>query len=164
MGLISKALSITGLVFLAHAYAIPIPPPHQSLWFTNTSPSVYSSYEHSLTHASPSATVESAYVLPTDIILETLFSTTLLCVGIVLGSPSLRPIEWRVWASEASLDDRRSPGKRQFESQGDGAMVGNPFRFLEDGERKGFLDVVGRRKEFAKWVREGSNSDAKIQS
>jgi hypothetical protein len=117
-----------------------------------------------LTDTSPSGAAESLYVLPTDIILETLFSTTLLCIGIVLGSPSLRPIEWRVWASEASLDDRRPPGKRNFESQGDGGMVGSPFRFLEDGERRGFLDVVGRRKEFAKWVREGSQSDAKIKS
>jgi hypothetical protein len=117
---------------------------------------VYSSYEHSLTHATPSGTADSLYVLPTDIILETLFSTTLLCIGIVLGSPSLRPIEWRVWAHEASLDDRRPPGKRAFERQGDGGMIGNPFRFLEDGERMGFVDVVGRRKEFAKWVREGS--------
>lgn len=128
----------------------------------NFNSSVYSSYEHSLTHAASSGTAESLYVLPTDIIIETILSTTLLCVGIVLGSPTLRPIDWRVWSIQASLDDRRPPGKRAFESQGDGAITGNPFRFLEDGERKGFLDVIGGRRDFAKWVKEGSKSDVKL--
>ena len=82
----------------------------------------------------------------------------------MLGSPALRPIEWNKWANAVNLDDRRAPGKRQFERQGDGATIGNPFRFLEDGERKGFVDVIGRRKEFGKWVREGSKSDVQIKS
>jgi hypothetical protein len=124
---------------------------------------VYSSYEHSLAHTNPTGTADATYTLPSDIILETLFSTTLLCVGIVLGSPALRPIEWNKWANAVALDDRRPPGKRRFERQGDGGSVGNPFRFLDDGERKGFVDVIGRRKEFAKWVREGSKTDVQIK-
>lgn len=38
-------------------------------------------------------------------------------------------------------------------------MAGNPFRFLEEGERKGFVDVVGKRREFAGWVRDGPKGD-----
>lgn len=76
----------------------------------------------------------------------------------------MRPIQWNRWANAVNLDDRRPPGKRQFERVGDGGSVGNPFRFLEDGERRGFIDVIGQRKEFAKWVREGSKTDAKIGS
>ena len=62
-------------------------------------------------------------------------------------------------------------------------MVGNPFRFLEGSERRGFWDVrvsfstcffcwlayrlmvifvQGKRKEFADWVRDGSKGDVKV--
>lgn len=125
---------------------------------------MYSSYEHSLTHTNPTGGADSSYSLPIDIILETLISTAILCVGIVLGSPALRPIQWNKWANAVDLDDRRQPGKRMFERQGDGGVVGNPFRFLDDGERKGFVDIIGRRKEFGQWVREGSKSDVQIKS
>jgi DNA mismatch repair protein MSH5 len=75
--------------------------------------------------------------LPTDIIIEALFSTTLLVLGIVLGSPALRPIEWAAWAGEAEKDTRRPKGKKRFE--GDGGVVGNSMAWLE--ERRGFWDV-----------------------
>lgn len=78
--------------------------------------------------------------IPIDIILETLLSIAVLCVGIVLGQPELRPIEWRVWAGEAEKDERRVKGKRTFEAGEGGGVVGNPFRFLEKGERRGFWD------------------------
>jgi hypothetical protein len=66
----------------------------------------------------------------------------LLCIGIVLASPGLRPIQWRTWACEAEKDERRVPGKRAFEAEvGQGQSVGNLNRFVEDGERKGFWDV-----------------------
>lgn len=42
--------------------------------------------------------------------------------------------------------------------------MGNPFRFLEDGERKGFVDVIGRKREFGKWMREGSRGDVQIKA
>lgn len=120
--------------------------------------SVYSSYEHSLLNTTTNT------ALPLDITLELLLSTLILCVGIVLSSPALMPIQWRTWAADASLDDNRPKGKRKFETKGDGAMVGNPFRYFEEGERRGFVDVVGRRREFAGWVREGSGSDPKVKS
>lgn len=92
--------------------------------------------------------------LPLDITLETLFSVLLLCVGVVLGSPELKPIQWREWA-----------GKQQREKQdnaktGDAGFVSNPYKALD--ERVGFLDIRATRKEFAEWVREGGN--AKIKS
>jgi hypothetical protein len=74
----------------------------------------------------------------------------------------LRPIEWRVWAGEAEKDERRPEGKRAFEASEGGGVVGNPFRFLERGERRGFVDVRTQRKEFAGWVRDGAKGDAKI--
>lgn len=78
--------------------------------------------------------------MPADIVLEILVSTTLLCIGIVLASPGLRPIQWRTWACEAEKDERRAPGKRAFEAE-PGQGVGNFGRFVEDGERRGFWDV-----------------------
>ncbi|KIW06722.1 uncharacterized protein PV09_02416 [Verruconis gallopava] len=165
LAVLSPAYDLVSYV-LSFRPAVSLPSPstpaqnHLEVLYQREYNGVYSSYEHSVTHSTPSSTSESLYILPTDIVLETLFSTTLLCVGIVLGSPSLRPIEWNKWAKEVTLDDRRPPGKRKFERQGDGTTVGNPFRFLEDGERRGFADVMGQRKEFAKWVREGSKAEA----
>lgn len=119
---------------------------------------VYSAYEHSLSHSSPSdLDIKSDLAsLPTDIVIETLFSVSLLCVGIVLASPSLRPIEWRVWAEQVEKDERRPKGQRQFENDG-GVVPINPYRWLE--ERKGFWDVRGNRKEFADWVRAGAGKE-----
>jgi hypothetical protein len=130
--------------------------------------SVYSSYEHSLTHDTPATTTSDPshtstdpLTLPIDIILETLISIAILCVGIVLGAPELRPIEWRVWAGEAEKDERRKAGSRKFEAGEGGGVVGNPFRFLEKGERRGFWDVRTQRRDFAKWMREGAKGDVK---
>jgi hypothetical protein len=75
--------------------------------------------------------------LPPDIVIETLLSTGLLLVGIVLGSPQLRPIEWAAWAGETEKDTRRPKGKKLFE--GDGGAEGGGVAWLED--RKGFWDI-----------------------
>jgi membrane magnesium transporter 1 len=111
--------------------------------------STYSSYEHSLLSptkvpvasssagAKPDSATLDVYSLPPDIIIETLFSTGLLLLGIVLGSPRLRPIEWAAWAGEIEQDNRRPSGKKRFE--GDGGAEGGGFAWLED--RKGFWDV-----------------------
>lgn len=121
----------------------PANPPHPNLPLTPHS--VYSSYEQSLTHTptttlTSNAAVSTANPIPADIVLEILVSTTLLCIGIVLASPGLRPIQWRTWACEAEKDERRGPGKRAFEAE-PGQGVGNFGRFVEDGERRGFWDV-----------------------
>jgi hypothetical protein len=142
MGFLSTIINSAGLLFLTHA-SVPHPPPHS--FPTNSLNSVYSSYEHSLTHTpsttlSSTAPITTANPIPTDIVLEILVSTTLLCIGIVLASPGLRPIQWRTWACEAEKDDRRLPGKRAFEAE-PGQGVGNFNKFVEDGERRGFWDV-----------------------
>lgn len=79
--------------------------------------------------------------------LETLFSVLLLCVGVVLSSPELMPIQWSVWAGRLE----RSKDARATKEVGVGG--GNPYATLE--ERPGFLDIRGQRKEFANWVRDG---------
>lgn len=97
--------------------------------------------------------------LPIDIIIETLLSLLILCTGVVLGAPTLRPIQWPVWASSVEQEDhlpaedrRRLIEKKIAGSEGGGA-VGNPFVALE--ERPSFLDIRAKRREFASWIRDG---------
>ncbi|KAI7476960.1 hypothetical protein KC364_g5395 [Hortaea werneckii] len=98
MGAIAALINLLGGVLLAHA--------------------VYSAYEHSLLPTSSLPTKPSTLLpqsldpktnLPTDITLETLLSACLLCIGTVLSSPGLKPIQWNVWAGnvERSLDARQ---------------------------------------------------------
>lgn len=74
-----------------------------------------------------------------------------ICLGLVLSTPELRPIQWRVWAGQIERQ-----GEKGF-LDSDGAVendyIGNPFRALES--RPGFIDIRKQRKEFAEWVREG---------
>lgn len=81
--------------------------------------------------------------LPVDIVLETLLSVLLLCVGVVMSSPELQPIEWNVWAGMLE----RSKEAREVKEVG---LGGNPYAALE--ERPGFLDIRKQRKEFEKWA------------
>lgn len=123
---------------------------------------MYSAYEHSLltSSANPSASVSGEIApLPLDIKIETLISLLVLCTGVVMGAPSLRPIQWPIWASNVEQEDnlpleqrRRLVEKKVAGSEGGGAL-GNPFKALE--ERPGFLDIRAKRKEFADWIREG---------
>ena len=85
--------------------------------------------------------------LPADITLETLFSAVLLCVGTVLSSPGLKPIQWNVWAGRLE----RNNGAREMKEVGVGG--GNPYAALE--ETPGFLDIRAARKRFAEWIKEG---------
>lgn len=118
--------------------------------------SVYSAYEHSLLPTSSQPLPPSRFIprildpkvnLPPDITLETVLSIFLLCVGVVLSSQELKPIQWNVWAGRLE----RSKDARAIKEFGVGG--GNPYATLED--RPGFLDIRGQRKEFAKWVKEG---------
>jgi len=54
--------------------------------------------------------------------LETVISTGLICLGIVVGAEQLQPIEWRVWAGKVEKE-----------------MKGGPYMGLE--ERMGFVDI-----------------------
>lgn len=60
--------------------------------------------------------------LPPDITLETVISTALICLGLVVGAEELQPIEWRVWAGKVEKDRK-----------------GGPYGGLE--ERMGFVDI-----------------------
>lgn len=77
---------------------------------------------------------------------ETLLSVLLLCVGTVLSSPTLKPIQWGVWAGQME----RSKEARQIKEVGLGG--GNPYAALE--ERPGFMDIRKQQKEFAEWAKE----------
>jgi hypothetical protein len=59
--------------------------------------------------------------LPIDIALETLFSVLLLCVGVVLSSPDLKPIQWSKWAGNLE----RSKEARILQEAG--VAPGNPY-------------------------------------
>lgn len=173
---------------------VPIPSPLSPFDPTNLpATSVYSAYEHtailassaeSPTHATDAITAATASAsLPIDITIETLLSVLLLCAGVVLSAPALRPIQWRVWAGEVEREGRRGGEKAALEG------VVNPFVGLE--ERPGFVDIrvsvlalekgwgveegfgmgngraecanglQAKRKEFADWVREGGSSERK---
>ncbi|CZR61156.1 related to protein MSH5 [Phialocephala subalpina] len=144
---ISKSVTGLGLLFLAHA--------------------CYSAYEHSALHSTSTAALSTtshiataASSLPIDISIETLVAVFTVCLGLVLGTPELRPIQWRVWAGK--IEREGEAGYTNIDGQVDKDYVGNPFRVLES--RPGFVDIRKQRKEFAAWVREGGGSDATIKS
>lgn len=72
-------------------------------------------------------------------------------LGLVLGTPALRPIRWRVWAGK--IEREGEEGFHDANGKVAADYVGNPFRLLES--RPGFLDVRKQRREFADSVREG---------
>ncbi|KAI9698995.1 MAG: hypothetical protein M1836_003184 [Candelina mexicana] len=150
MTILSKSLNALGLLLLVHAcYSAH---EHSSLQIaaSPSSPPI-SSTPASVTPRSSTAPAATT-ALPLDITLETLASVLLLCLGLVLGSSVLKPIEWRVWAGEIERG-------RGGDAERKGEFVGNPFAGLE--ERAGFVDVRARRREFAEWVREQEGRESK---
>ncbi|MCJ1312454.1 hypothetical protein MMC25_006128 [Agyrium rufum] len=154
----------------------------------------YSTYEHSLlprgsaslpSTASTSLpskqqpTTVQAHALPTDIVLETLLSIILLCVGIVTYSTATEPlknVQWRKWAADVdhgvaamkggttgsdgvASDSGSAAASPSDGGLGDGMGPGGVYAMLEKGRRRGFLDVRAQRKEFAEWVRKGGKED-----
>lgn len=71
----------------------------------------------------------------------------LLCVGVVLASQPLKPIQWSIWAGQLE----QSKIAREMKEVGVGG--GNPYAGLE--ERAGFWDVRGSQRGFEQWMREG---------
>ena len=94
--------------------------------------------------------------LPLDISIETIVAIFAVCLGLVLGTPELRPIEWRVWAGKIEREGEK--GFMNGSGEVDKDFIGNPFRFLES--RPGFTDIRKQRKVFAEWVRDGGSLDA----
>ncbi|KAK4158208.1 magnesium transporter [Chaetomidium leptoderma] len=138
MTLLSKTLTAFGGILLAHA--------------------CYSAREHttlqSLRSAATAALTSSpaaAVSLPVDIIIETIISTFVILLGLVLGTRALRPLEWRVWAGKIERE-----GEEGF-TDGAGAVdkdfMGNPFSVLES--RPNFVDIRKQRREFTEWVQKG---------
>ncbi|RKF63191.1 putative transmembrane protein 32 protein [Erysiphe neolycopersici] len=139
MSFISKSLIGLGLLFLAH--------------------SCYSAHEHSLLHSigvapntqiSKQGAASSALSsLPIDISVETIVAIILTCLGLVLSTPDLEPIQWRVWAGKI---EREGEG-RVFNSDGfiKRGCSGNPIKALES--RPGFVDIRRQRQEFLAWTK-----------
>lgn len=106
------------------------------------------------TLSSPSgglASGPSSTALPIDITIETLAATLIVCLGLVLGTPALRPIKWREWAGK--IEREGEDGFRGEAGDVDRDFVGNPFKYLET--RPGFVDIRKQRKEFTQWATKG---------
>jgi hypothetical protein len=104
-------------------------------------------------HGPASSTVNA---LPIDISIETIVAIFTICLGLVLNTPELRPIQWRVWAGQIEREGEK--GFMDGDGEVDKDYVGNPFKVLES--RPGFVDIRKQRKEFAEWVREGGSAGA----
>ncbi len=124
----------------------------------NQIPSCYSAREHTTLQslrAATTATLTSspatAVSLPLDIIIETVISTLVILLALVLGTRPLRPLEWRVWAGKVERE-----GEEGFTDNAgavDIGFMGNPFSVLES--RPNFVDIRKQRREFAEWVQKG---------
>ncbi len=75
------------------------------------------------------------------------------CLGLVLGTPAQRPIQWRVWAGK--IEREGEEGFMDADGSVEKDYVGNPFRVLET--RPGFVDIRRQRSEFTAWVKNGGN-------
>lgn len=153
---ISKSITVLGLLFLTHAYVCRN---SNGAAITNLiPPSCYSAHEHSVLQSTGTAHLSSitphtatTTSLPIDISIETIVSLVIVCLGLVLGTPQLRPIQWRVWAGK--IEREGAQGFMNADGDVDKDFVGNPFRVLES--RPSFTDIRKQRHEFAEWVRQG---------
>ena len=92
-----------------------------------------------------------AQSLPLDISIETVVALLVSCLGLVLGTPALRPIQWRVWAGK--IEREGAAGFTGADGEVDRDYIGNPFKMLET--RPGFVDIRRQRTEFTQWVKKG---------
>ncbi|KAK0383106.1 hypothetical protein NLU13_9019 [Sarocladium strictum] len=126
----ARLLTVTGLLFLAHA--------------------CYSAQEHitlssNLAHVSENTTSS----LPIDIAVETVVATLIVVLGLILSSPQPRPIQWRTWAGKI---EREGPnGFRTSSGEVEKDYRGNPYMALES--RQSFVDIRKQRREFAEWAK-----------
>ncbi|KAI9676983.1 MAG: hypothetical protein M1817_006822 [Caeruleum heppii] len=157
MTLLSKTLNTLGCLLLMHAcYSAhehsSLPTISSTIPSSNTASAYASSPSSSSATSTLSDNLTSTTALPLDIVLETLLSVTLIMLGLVLGSPPLKPVQWRVWAGQLEREGTGMVKGGHGEVKG---PVGNPYRGLES--RVGFVDIRAKRKEFADWVREQDN-------
>ncbi|KAK5166753.1 magnesium transporter [Cryomyces antarcticus] len=147
MALLPAVLNVIGILVLTHAVYSAYE--HSTLLALTTAPHALLPPSSSSTTSAILSSLIPHITLPLDITLETLIAVGLICVGLVLGSPALRPIEWARWAGQLEAESAEELAKGREE----GEVLGNPFAALE--HRYGFLDIRRKRKEFAEWVREG---------
>ncbi|PGH21497.1 hypothetical protein AJ80_03165 [Polytolypa hystricis UAMH7299] len=143
MPFLSRLITTFGLILISH--------------------SAYSAHEHSTLYG-------SAHSVPLDITLETLVAVLFVITGLVLGTETLRPIGWSVWAGEIEKDGGGRNPFRGFEDRLGFWDVRAPglFTFLFDlgslhqapssRELRRRRMVRAKRKEFADWVRGNANS------
>ncbi|KAH7326764.1 magnesium transporter [Stachybotrys elegans] len=133
MAWVSRSITVAGLILLAHA--------------------CYSAQEHavtaSLTKQHSPLHQQSENSLPTDIYLETLVATFVVSLGLVLGTPKLRPIRWNTWAGK--IEREGEAGFLDSSGEVEKDFRGNPFASLES--RRGFLDIRKQRREFTEWAK-----------
>ena len=73
----------------------------------------------------------------------------IICLGLVLGSQTLRPIEWNTWAGK--IEREGDAGFLDGSGVTDKNFRGNPFIFLES--RPGFVDIRKQRQQFTNWAK-----------
>lgn len=76
-------------------------------------------------------------------------ATLVVVLGLVLGSPKPRPIQWNTWAGKIEREGAEGFMTRGGEVEQD--YRGNPFKVLE--ARQGFVDIRKQRREFAEWAK-----------
>ncbi|KAL3961585.1 hypothetical protein ACCO45_003108 [Purpureocillium lilacinum] len=90
--------------------------------------------------------------LPIDIRIEAIVATLVICLGLVLGSQTLRPVQWNVWAGK--IEREGAAGFLEGSGEVERDYRGSPFGVLES--RPGFIDIRKQRREFAEWAK-GNN-------
>lgn len=132
---------------------------HSALQQLTASPSAATSPSALGTGAGAAAAAAAPSSLPVDISIETVVALVVICLGLVLNTPPLRPIQWREWAGKIEregLEGFLPPGGDSEEAAKE--FIGNPFRYLES--RPAFVDIRKQRREFACWVKAGGEPKA----
>lgn len=161
MAWVPRVIVTLGLIVLAHSL-VTSRSNSISTWSLTLWKSCYSAQEHSsqasrtistATSASPQITTPTQGIpLPVDILLEAITATLVICFGLALSAPSLRPIRWRVWAGRLEREGVKGLTGGSDDG-GKTGLVGNPFRMLET--RPGFVDIRRQRADFSQWVKGG---------
>ncbi|CAG9939452.1 unnamed protein product [Clonostachys rosea f. rosea IK726] len=131
MGFPAQLVTFAGLVLLAHAG--------------------YSAQEHAALSSTLVNLQLSSKTLPLDISIETIVATLIVSLGLIWGSPQLRPIQWHVWAGK--IEREGIAGSVGQGKEAEKKFQGNPFSALEF--RSGFVDIRKQRRDFADWAKSG---------
>jgi hypothetical protein len=111
----------------------------------------YSAQEHAALSSTLVNLQLSSKTLPLDISIETIVATLIVSLGLIWGSPQLRPIQWHVWAGK--IEREGIAGSVGQGKEAEKKFQGNPFSALEF--RSGFVDIRKQRRDFADWAKSG---------